>query len=197
MSRIIRGAVKWSQAQDGTRRRCRSRLVAGALGGIRTPSLLIRRHGQVVQDRPPVAMTSAPIPCTSPGVGQGELGGGHQVRGVGVRHRCQAAQQSRRSPRSGRGGRRCDRATPVRPRAVRSGRTPAIRPSSAEVTCRPRISRCPSAFTPVASRAWTFTTRPPSRTFSTRASAATNVYAGVQRPDRNASPARQGRGPSR
>jgi GNAT acetyltransferase-like protein len=41
---------------------------------------------------------------------------------------------------------------------------------------RPRISRCPSLLTPVASRAWTLTTRPPSRTFSTSASAARNVY---------------------
>jgi len=68
------------------------------------------------------------------------------------------------------------RATPVRPRAVRSRKNPSHpAPSSAEVTCRPRISRCPSAFTPVASSACTFTTRPPSRTFSTGASAATNV----------------------
>jgi hypothetical protein len=49
-------------------------------------------------------------------------------------------------------------------------------PSSAEVTCRPRISRCPLPFNPAASRAWTFTTRPPSRTFSTSAPAAANVY---------------------
>jgi len=49
-------------------------------------------------------------------------------------------------------------------------------PSSAEVTCKPRISRCPSVLTPVATRACTFTTRPPSRTFNAKASAATNVY---------------------
>jgi hypothetical protein len=40
----------------------------------------------------------------------------------------------------------------------------------------PRISRYPSALIPVATSALTFTTRPPSRTFSTSASAATNVY---------------------
>ena len=40
----------------------------------------------------------------------------------------------------------------------------------------PRISRYPSALTPTAIRACTLTTRPPSRTLSTRASAATNVY---------------------
>src|SRR3712207_6034137 len=39
-----------------------------------------------------------------------------------------------------------------------------------------RISRCPSPFTPVATRVCTLTTRPPSRTLSTSASAATNVY---------------------
>ena len=69
-----------------------------------------------------------------------------------------------------------DELDPVRPRAVRSRKSasqPA--PSSAEVTCSPRISRCPSALTPVATSACTFTTRPPSRTFSTSASAATNV----------------------
>jgi len=44
------------------------------------------------------------------------------------------------------------------------------------VTCSPRISRFPSPFTPAASSACTFTTRPPSRTFRTSASAATNVY---------------------
>lgn len=39
--------------------------------------------------------------------------------------------------------------TLVRPRAVRSRKNPSHpAPSSAEVACRPRISRCPSAFTP-------------------------------------------------
>ena len=39
--------------------------------------------------------------------------------------------------------------TPVRPRAVRSRKNPSHpAPSSPEVTCRPRISRCPSPFTP-------------------------------------------------
>ena len=42
-------------------------------------------------------------------------------------------------------------------------------------TLTPRTSRCPSAFTPVATSTWTGTTRPPSRTFKTRASAATKV----------------------
>jgi hypothetical protein len=45
----------------------------------------------------------------------------------------------------------------------------------------PRTSRCPSAFTPVATIAWMLTTRPPSRTLSTRASAATNVYGPASR----------------
>jgi hypothetical protein len=41
----------------------------------------------------------------------------------------------------------------------------------------------PDQFTPVATTACTLTTRPPSRTFSTSASAATNVYGpGIQRP---------------
>ena len=40
----------------------------------------------------------------------------------------------------------------------------------------PRISRCPSAFTPVAVNTCTLTTRPPSRTFIVNASAARNVY---------------------
>ena len=48
-------------------------------------------------------------------------------------------------------------------------------PSSLVVTCTPRISRCPSALTPVATSTCTGTTRPPSRTLSTSASAATNV----------------------
>ena len=42
---------------------------------------------------------------------------------------------------------------------------------SAEHTSRPRISRCPSAFTPVATRQATWTTRPLSRTFIVNASA--------------------------
>ena len=67
-------------------------------------------------------------------------------------------------------------ATPVKPRATRSRKNanqPA--PSSAELTCRPRISRKPSALTPVATRACTFTVRPASRTLRTSASAATKV----------------------
>ena len=40
----------------------------------------------------------------------------------------------------------------------------------------PSTSRYPSLFTPVATMTATFTTRPPSRTFMVRASAATNVY---------------------
>ncbi len=43
------------------------------------------------------------------------------------------------------------------------------------VTSIPRISRCPSAFTPVAVNTCTLTTRPPSRTFIVNASAARNV----------------------
>ena len=47
----------------------------------------------------------------------------------------------------------------------------------------PRISRHPSAFTPVAIRQCTFTVRPPSRTFWVSASIHTNVYGpAVQRP---------------
>ncbi|AKT50952.1 hypothetical protein ADJ73_05830 [Arsenicicoccus sp. oral taxon 190] len=66
--------------------------------------------------------------------------------------------------------------TPARPRAVRSRKNanqPA--PSSLVVTCTPRISRWPSALTPVATSTCAGTTRPPSRTLSTKASAATNV----------------------
>ena len=40
---------------------------------------------------------------------------------------------------------------------------------------RPRTSRCPSALTPVAVRTTALTTRPPSRTFIVRASAATKM----------------------
>ena len=39
----------------------------------------------------------------------------------------------------------------------------------------PRISRFPFAFTPVATRACTFTVRPPSRTFCVSASIRANV----------------------
>ena len=42
-------------------------------------------------------------------------------------------------------------------------------------TRRPRTSRCPSALTPVAVRTTALTTRPPSRTFRVRASAATKM----------------------
>ena len=48
----------------------------------------------------------------------------------------------------------------------------------------PRISRCPSAFTPVATSTWVLTTRPPSRTFPhgiVNASAARNVYGPASR----------------
>ena len=41
---------------------------------------------------------------------------------------------------------------------------------------RPRISRKPSALTPVATMTAILMTRPPSRTFMVNASAATNVY---------------------
>ena len=67
--------------------------------------------------------------------------------------------------------------TPDRPRAARSRKNashPA--PSSEEVTSRPRISRFPPAFTPVAISACTFTVRPPSRTFWVSASIHTKVY---------------------
>ncbi len=69
-----------------------------------------------------------------------------------------------------------DQATSSRPPAVRSRKNPSQpAPSSLVVTWTPRISRCPSALIPVATRACTGTTRPPSRTLRTRASAATNV----------------------
>ena len=67
--------------------------------------------------------------------------------------------------------------TPDRPRAARPRRNasqPA--PSSELVTSMPRISRYPSALTPVAIRQCTFTVRPPSRTFWVSASIHTNVY---------------------
>ncbi len=56
---------------------------------------------------------------------------------------------------------------------VQQGVVPA--PSSPNVTSGPRISQCPSALTPVASSAWTWTTRPRSGTLSTNASAAMKV----------------------
>jgi len=62
------------------------------------------------------------------------------------------------------------------PRATRPRRNashPA--PSSEEATSMPRISRLPSALTPVAIRACTFTVRPPSRTFWVSASIHRNV----------------------
>jgi hypothetical protein len=68
-------------------------------------------------------------------------------------------------------------ATPDRPRAARPRRNashPA--PSSELVTSMPRISRYPSALTPVAIRQCTFTVRPPSRTFWVSASIQQNVY---------------------
>ena len=74
--------------------------------------------------------------------------------------------------------------TPDRPRAARPRRNasqPA--PSSELVTSMPRISRYPSALTPVAIRQCTFTVRPPSRTFWVSASIQhERVRAGVQRP---------------
>ena len=42
----------------------------GALGGTRTPNLLIRRSGQVVQDRPPPVVGWADIPGLSTCVGR-------------------------------------------------------------------------------------------------------------------------------
>ena len=67
--------------------------------------------------------------------------------------------------------------TPDRPRATsprRNANQPA--PSSPEATSRPRISRWPSAFTAVAIRACTLTTRPSSRTLTVSASTQQNVY---------------------
>src|SRR5918994_422612 len=67
--------------------------------------------------------------------------------------------------------------TPDRPRAFRPrNRVSQPASDSAEQMSMPRISRCPSALTPVATKTWVFTTRPPSRTFIVNASAATNVY---------------------
>ena len=69
------------------------------------------------------------------------------------------------------------RATPDKPRAARPRRNashPA--PSSELVTSMPRISRHPSALTPVAIRQCTLTVRPPSRTFWVSASIHTKVY---------------------
>ncbi len=50
------------------------------------------------------------------------------------------------------------------------------RPSSDDATSMPRISRFPFALTPVATRACTFTVRPPSRTFWVSASIHMNAY---------------------
>ena len=67
--------------------------------------------------------------------------------------------------------------TPDRPRAFRPrNRVSQPASDSAEQMSTPRISRCPSALTPVATRTWVLTTRPPSRTFIVNASAARNVY---------------------
>jgi Homeodomain-like domain len=55
-------------------------------------------------------------------------------------------------------------AVPPRQERVHNYDQPAA--SSADVTYRPGTSRWPSALSPVAIRACTFTTRPPSRTFS-------------------------------
>jgi hypothetical protein len=62
--------------------------------------------------------------------------------------------------------------TPDRPRKNVSQPVP----SSSQVTCTPRISRQPSALTLIAISVRTPTTRSFSRTLSTSASAATNVY---------------------
>jgi hypothetical protein len=66
---------------------------------------------------------------------------------------------------------------PFRPRATRSLKKlfqPA--PDSVVLVATPRISRNPSALTPVATMTAILITRPPSRTFIVSASAATNVY---------------------
>ena len=66
--------------------------------------------------------------------------------------------------------------TPDRPRAFRPrNRVDQPASDSAEQMSRPRISRWPSALTPVATRTWVLTTRTPSRTFIVKASVATNV----------------------
>ncbi len=68
------------------------------------------------------------------------------------------------------------KATPDRPRATRSRKNANQDAQvSAVATCRPMTSRYPSLLMPVATRVDTFTTRPPSRTFIVKASAATNV----------------------
>ena len=66
---------------------------------------------------------------------------------------------------------------PPRPRAT-SERRNAVQaaPSSAAPTSNPRISRCPSALTPVATSAAVLTTRPCSRTLTTSASSHPNAY---------------------
>ena len=105
---------------------------------------------------------------------------GHQIRGVvsAAALPGRAGRGGRRWPRSGHGARRGS--APPRPGRGRSGPgATGVSPRCfGAVTCRPRISRCPSRFTPAASSAWTLTTRPPSRTFSTSASAATERYTG-------------------
>ena len=65
---------------------------------------------------------------------------------------------------------------PESPRATRPRRNasqPA--PSSVVITSRPRISRCPSRFTPTAMTTATLMIRPPSRTFWVSASIHTYV----------------------
>ena len=63
-----------------------------------------------------------------------------------------------------------------RPRATRSAKKVFhAAPVSLVATLSPRISRCPSALTPVATSTTAFTTRPFSRTFIVNASAATKV----------------------
>ncbi len=54
-----------------------------------------------------------------------------------------------------------------------NGRQPA--PSSLPVTCKPRISRCPLLFMPVATKESTLPSRTPLRTVKTRMSAANQV----------------------
>ena len=91
----------------------------------------------------------------------------HQVRRIvssadSVRRR-RAGSLRRRRPAPG--GRRRSPATPRTDRG-RSAAKKANQPAwdSTELTSTPRISRCPSAFTPVATRQATLTTRPASRT---------------------------------
>ena len=64
--------------------------------------------------------------------------------------------------------------TPLSPRAVSDLRKASQKaPSSLAPTSIPRISRCPSALTPVATTTQTLTMRPPSRTFWVRPSSHT------------------------